>query len=71
MDGEDGHGAIYEVLLVKDRKVRRVPRLLRAEEVADFLDGFNRHTETTGITAQAKELRVSLTRLNGDFDGEW
>jgi hypothetical protein len=64
-------GIVYEVLLQRDRKVRRAPRLLREEEVDAFVGVFNRCTHLTGIRAVAKPIHVPLTCLNGDFDGEW
>jgi hypothetical protein len=71
MNGAVAQGIVYEVLLQRDRKVRRAPRLLRDDEVNEYVSAFNRCTDRTGITAVAKAIHVPLTCLNGDFDGEW
>jgi hypothetical protein len=62
---------VYEVLFQKGRKVRRWNRLLRPDEVDDCLELFNRFSDANGIKAIAKPICVQLTRLDGDFDGEW
>lgn len=71
MMGGAAKGFVYEVLLERGRKVRRGPVLSRQAEVDAFVEVYNRHTHLTGITAVAKPIHVSLTCLNGDFDGEW